>query len=266
MSYPQPKTANLLLAYFEQQKQLYGDGYILPNEQWVLLKRTLKNENKINGGSQPSSGTAEYEMSLENGTENLREFYLKIKDCQKCPLGKSRKNFVFGAGNPNADVMLVGEAPGAEEDRLGKPFVGRAGQLLNKILDSIHFKREDVFIANILKCRPPNNRDPLATEVEQCEPYLHEQIRIIRPKLILAMGRIAGQTLLKTKSSLTNLRGKLHSYQGIHMIVTYHPAALLRNPQWKYPTWDDVRYLRRVYDGILNGENPDTIEFRKGAK
>ncbi len=266
MSHSQPKMTDLLLTYFEQQKQLYGNGYILSNEQWALLKQTLKNKNKINSGSHPVLGKVENGMTFENGTENLHEFYLRIKDCQKCPLGKSRKNFVFGAGNPNADVMLVGEAPGAEEDRLGEPFVGRAGQLLNKILDSIHFKREDVFIANILKCRPPNNRDPLATEVEQCEPYLHEQIRIIRPKLILAMGRIAGQTLLKTKSSLTNLRGKLHCYREIHMIVTYHPAALLRNPQWKYPAWDDVRYLRRLYDGILNGEDPGTIEFQKESK
>jgi len=159
--------------------------------------------------------------------------------------------------------MLIGEAPGAEEDKKGEPFVGRAGQLLNKILKSINFQREEVFIANILKCRPPGNRDPLAEEVVQCEPYLHQQIKLIQPKIILSLGRISGQTLLQTKGSLTSLRGKLHNYQGIPMIVTFHPAALLRNPQWKYPTWDDVRYLRKVFEAINKGENPALVVFEQ---
>jgi DNA polymerase len=144
--------------------------------------------------------------------------------------------------------MLIGEAPGRDEDLSGVPFVGRAGQLLNKILEAIRFKREDVYIANIVKCRPPNNRDPLPSEVEKCEPYLKKQIDIIQPKFILALGRIAGQTLLRTNASLTQLRGKVHNYHGIKLIVTYHPAALLRNPHWKRPAWEDVQFLRKLYD------------------
>lgn len=172
----------------------------------------------------------------------------QICTCLKCPLGKTRTNFVFGVGNPHADVVVVGEAPGADEDAQGEPFVGRAGQLLNKILDAIQFKREEVFICNILKCRPPNNRDPLPEEIELCEPYLWKQLEIIKPKMILCLGRIAGQALLKTNDTLTALRGKFFDYRGIHLMVTYHPAALLRNPNWKKPAWEDVQMFRKKYD------------------
>lgn len=258
--------ANLMLRYLEQQKQVYGDGFVISREKFnsiknlsdspVLKKIELKTESK------PS-------MEKNNNTdlpESLNDYLIKIKDCQNCPLGKTRTNFVFGVGNANADLMLVGEAPGAEEDRLGEPFVGRAGKLLNKILDSINFKREDVFIGNILKCRPPGNRDPLEEEVRECEPYLHDQIKIIQPKVLLALGRISAQTLLKSGESLTSFRGKLHYYQGIPMLVTYHPAALLRNPNWKYPTWDDVRFLKNIYDTIKKGEDPETVMFEKRDK
>ncbi|HEY6952036.1 MAG TPA: uracil-DNA glycosylase [Bacteroidota bacterium] len=172
----------------------------------------------------------------------------RICTCLKCPLGKTRTNFVFGVGNPHADVVVVGEAPGADEDAQGEPFVGRAGQLLNKILDAIQFKREEVFICNILKCRPPNNRDPLPEEIDLCEPYLWKQLEIIKPKMILCLGRIAGQSLLKTNDTLTSLRGKFFDYRGISLMVTYHPAALLRNPNWKKPAWEDVQLFRKKYD------------------
>ena len=155
---------------------------------------------------------------------------------------------MFGVGNPNAEVVLIGEAPGADEDAQGEPFVGRAGQLLNKILEAIHFKREEVYICNILKCRPPNNRDPLPEEVEQCEPYLWKQLELIKPKIILCLGRISAQVLLKTTDTLTKLRESVHDYRGIPLIVTYHPAALLRNPNWKRPAWEDVQKLRKMYD------------------
>jgi uracil-DNA glycosylase family 4 len=145
----------------------------------------------------------------------------------------------------------VGEAPGADEDAKGEPFVGRAGQLLNKILEAIRFKREDVFICNILKCRPPNNRDPLPEEIGHCEPYLWKQLEIIKPKMILCLGRIAGQSLLKTNETLGSLRGKFHDYRGVKLMVTYHPAALLRNPNWKQPTWEDVQLFRKEYDSMI---------------
>ena len=181
-------------------------------------------------------------------TESLSEFNSSICECQKCPLGSTRIKFVFGVGNPNAEVVLIGEAPGADEDAQGEPFVGRAGQLLNKILEAIHFKREEVYICNILKCRPPNNRDPLPEEVEQCEPYLWKQLDLIKPKIILCLGRISAQVLLKTADSLTKLRESVHDYRGIPLMVTYHPAALLRNPNWKRPVWEDVQKLRKMYD------------------
>ncbi len=171
-----------------------------------------------------------------------------INTCMKCGLGKTRTNFVFGVGNPHADLVLIGEAPGADEDAQGEPFVGRAGQLLTKILGAIGFKREDVYICNILKCRPPNNREPLPDEVELCEPYLWKQLELLQPKLILCLGRVAAKALLKTNESLAALRGKLHDYHGTHVMVTYHPAALLRNPNWKRPAWEDVQKARKLYD------------------
>jgi len=184
--------------------------------------------------------------------ETIDSLNEQICNCMKCPLGNTRTNFVFGVGNPNADVMLIGEAPGADEDRQGEPFVGRAGQLLNKILEAVEFKREDVYICNILKCRPPNNRDPQPMEVEQCEPYLHKQIELIKPKIILALGRIAGQTLLRTGDPLGSLRSQIHDYLGIPMIIVYHPAALLRNPNFKKTMWEDMKAFRNHYDKIVN--------------
>jgi DNA polymerase len=180
----------------------------------------------------------------------LDEFNSMICTCTKCPLGHTRTNFVFGVGNPHAEIVLIGEAPGAEEDAQGEPFVGRAGQLLNKILEAINFKREEVYICNILKCRPPNNRDPQPEEIDACEPHLWKQIELIQPKLILCLGRISAQVLLKTNASLTELRAKVHNYRGIPMMVTYHPAALLRNPHWKRPTWEDVQRFRKMYDEL----------------
>jgi DNA polymerase len=172
-----------------------------------------------------------------------------IDACRKCGLGHSRLHSVPGEGNPRAGLVVVGEAPGATEDDTGRPFVGRAGKLLDDILKAINFKREDVFICNVLKCRPPENRNPEPLEVAACSPYLHRQLELIGPRVILAMGRPAAHALLGVNASLGELRGKLHRYRGIPLIVTYHPAALLRNPHWKRPTWDDIRIARRIYDG-----------------
>ena len=143
----------------------------------------------------------------------------------------------------------AGEAPGAEEDAQGIPFVGRAGRLLTRMIEAMKLRREDVYIGNILKCRPPDNRDPKAEEIENCEPILIRQIKIIKPKIICALGRVSGQTLLRTKSTLGSLRGKIHDYHGVKLIVTYHPAALLRNYHWKPAAWEDLKLLRREYDG-----------------
>jgi len=175
----------------------------------------------------------------------------QICTCMKCPLGSSRTKFVFGVGNPKATFMLIGEAPGADEDAQGEPFVGRAGQLLNKILEAIQFKREDVFICNILKCRPPGNRKPLPEEVEQCIPYLKKQVELVKPKVILCLGLTAAENLLGTTESLGRLRGRVLSYQGIPLMVTYHPAALLRNPNWKRPAWEDVQAIRKLHDELV---------------
>lgn len=181
---------------------------------------------------------------------SVQSLYDSIHECKKCPLGNSRTNFVFGVGNENADVMIIGEAPGAEEDKQGIPFVGRAGKLLTDILKAIRIERDEVYIANILKCRPPNNRNPLPAEMDECTPYLFKQIELIKPKVILCLGLVAANSLLKEKSSLTKLRGNVYQIHGIKTMVTYHPAALLRNPNWKRGCWEDVQKFRKLYDEI----------------
>jgi DNA polymerase len=180
-----------------------------------------------------------------------------ICTCLKCPLGHTRTKFVFGTGNPTATFMVVGEAPGADEDAQGEPFVGRAGQLLNKILEAIGFRREDVYICNILKCRPPNNRKPHPEEVESCLPYLAKQIQLVRPALILCLGLTAAESLLGTKETLGSLRGRTLEYEGTPVTITYHPAALLRNPAFKRPAWDDVRAARALHDELVRKRGND---------
>ena len=171
-----------------------------------------------------------------------------IRRCTRCDLYKTAINAVPGEGNPHADFMCVGEAPGAQEDATGRPFYGQAGQLLTKILQAVNLSREEVFILNVLKHRPPGNRNPLPDEVSACRPYLVRQVQLVAPKVILALGTFAAQSLLETKLSIGKLRGSVHRYHGIPVIVTYHPAALLRNPAWKRPTWEDVQLARRILD------------------
>jgi len=188
------------------------------------------------------------ETNVANSTENsLDDFYYSINSCQKCQLGNSRKNFVFGVGDKNADLLLVGEAPGEKEDLEGIPFVGRAGRLLDKILSAISLSRDKgVYICNVLKCRPPDNRDPLLSEIEQCEPYLKEQINLIKPKLIVALGRVAAKTLLKNDLALKDMRSIKYDYYGTPLIATYHPAALLRNQNLKPAAWEDFKWIRNL--------------------
>ncbi len=183
--------------------------------------------------------------------KTLDELYNLIHECTKCSLGFTRTKFVFGVGNPNADILFIGEAPGRDEDLKGEPFVGRAGQLLDKMLAAINLSRDDIYIANILKCRPPENRDPLPDESNTCLPHLAEQIRLIKPKLICALGRIAAQILLDTKSPLSKMRGRFYDVGGAKMLATYHPAALLRNPNFKKGAWEDLKLLRRTYDQAM---------------
>jgi uracil-DNA glycosylase family 4 len=179
---------------------------------------------------------------------SLEEIAAVVAACRRCSLYATAINPVPGTGNSNADFMIVGEAPGANEDQQGVPFVGQAGQLLTKIIGAINLAREDVFIVNVLKHRPPGNRNPLPEEVVACSPYLIRQIELVRPKVILALGTFAAQTLLETKLTIGKLRGQIHRYYGVPLIVTYHPAALLRNPAWKRPTWEDVQLARRILD------------------
>ncbi|MBN1895501.1 uracil-DNA glycosylase [bacterium] len=180
----------------------------------------------------------------------------RIASCRKCGLAKSRNRAVPGAGNPRAGLMLVGEAPGQEEDLRGEPFVGAAGRLLEKMIGSVGFTREEVYITNILKCRPPMNRDPHPDEIASCLPVLERQIALIRPALILALGRIAGQTLLRTGLSVEAMRGKVHESGGRTLMVTYHPAALLRSPDKKRPAWEDLKMLRKQYDLRVGDKTP----------
>lgn len=164
--------------------------------------------------------------------------------CERCRLSRGRAHVVFGTGDPDADLMFIGEGPGAEEDRQGLPFVGPAGELLNKIIRAIGLTREQVYIANVVKCRPPGNRDPQPDEASACRPFLERQIELIQPKVIVALGRVAAQALLGTDQPLGRMRGRWHTVQGVPTMVTYHPAALLRNAAWKRPTWEDMQAVR----------------------
>ena len=181
---------------------------------------------------------------------DLHELFEQSKSCTKCRLASTRINFVFGEGNPEAQIVVIGEAPGSEEDAQGRPFVGRSGKLLDKILEAIGFSREDVFICNIIKCRPPENRNPLTDEIECCMPWLKLQLQLIKPKILLLLGRVAANTVLDNKQSMGNLRGRIIQWSGYDVVVTYHPAALLRNPNWKRHCWEDVKLLRSHYDKV----------------
>lgn len=246
-------TLKLIIESLKDQKEIFGD-------------ELFKNINFDNLNLQKNHQTIEKSTLQKNEisvhtTINLNEFadinsldelYNKICNCTKCALSETRNKFVFGSGNSNADVMVIGEAPGADEDKQGLPFVGRAGRLLTDILKAIKFEREEVYIANILKCRPPNNRNPLPDEMNTCMPHLQKQIQLIKPKVILCLGLVAAKALLNSKLSLTKMRGNIYEINNIPAMVTYHPAALLRNPNWKRGCWEDVQKFRKLYDELKN--------------
>lgn len=274
-----------IVHFLKSEREIYGDFSVsgshksnkskeqAETSEPDLSQKTQKNsvqdpspqKENISKSTQTSRPTKDFELQegLFNNDES-REVYYQLDKCstlgelemlcQKADVLKTDledTNLVFGVGNPEADLMLIGEAPGAEEDKQGEPFVGAAGKLLNKILEAINVKREDVYIANILKHRPPNNRNPLPEERKRSLPFLLRQIDLIEPKLILCLGKISAQTLLNNDDSLRSMRGKFHSFRGKYeLMATYHPAALLRNPKWKRPTWEDVQLLRDRYDEL----------------
>ncbi len=224
------------------QKDIFGDE--------LMEKVDIKLNKKIIV-DKPMNDSVDSNNNDWVNSKTIAQLDSLINTCSKCPLAENRINFVFGSGNPNADVMVIGEGPGAEEDKQGLPFVGRAGKLLTEILRAIKFTRDEVYIANVVKCRPPGNRTPLPIEMETCIPYLKKQIELIKPKLILCLGRTAAQGILKMKDSLGNMRGKFFDFENAKVMVTYHPAALLRNPHWKRATWEDVQKFRAFYDELL---------------
>jgi len=180
----------------------------------------------------------------------LEDVRRELGDCRRCKLHVTRKNIVFGTGNQRAHIVFVGEAPGRDEDIQGKPFVGQAGKLLDLMLEAINLKREEVYICNIIKCRPPGNRNPEKDEIEACGPFLTKQLEAIEPRIICALGALAAHTLLKTKESISKLRGVIHTYHGIRLIPTYHPAFLLRNPYKKREAWEDMQLIQKEYERI----------------
>jgi len=238
----------LLVEALKDQQDIFGDDLFSDslNTGLVAVDNTVKVTGRIEMELNDNLFTEDFQNS-----ESIDQLYSTIHDCQKCTLGKTRNKFVFGVGNPNAHAMLIGEAPGAEEDAQGEPFVGRAGKLLNDILKAVNLKREEVYIANILKCRPPGNRDPQPLEMETCIPYLHKQIELIKPKIILCLGRVAANGLLNKKLSLGDLRNSVYDFNGVKVMATYHPAALLRNPNWKRGCWEDVQKFKKLYDELL---------------
>jgi uracil-DNA glycosylase family 4 len=217
-----------LIQALTDQKEIFGDDLF---DRTINMRKSVLKKNIFKGEREEISLFEDPKADWEKA-QNLQELNDLIKDCTKCPLHKSRNRF----------------GPGAEEDKQGEPFVGRAGKLLNDILKAINFEREEVYIANIVKSRPPGNRTPTIEEMDTCFPYLNKQIELIKPKLILALGLTAAQALLKKRDSLTKMRGNVYDYKGIKTMVTYHPAALLRNPHWKRGCWEDVQKFRKLYD------------------
>jgi DNA polymerase len=207
-----------------------------------LTRKYLQQHNKSRGLNIFFEGQDKEKQRLEG--LSLNNVLLSVKDCQNCSLYQSRTNFVFGEGNEKAVLMFIGEAPGYDEDKAGRPFVGKAGQLLTKIIESIDFKREDVYIANILKCRPPENRNPSLDEIEACKNFLFQQIAIIKPKVICALGTFAAQTLLETDEKISRLRGSFYDFKGIKVMPTFHPSYLLRNVNEKRKVWHDMQKIR----------------------
>ena len=232
---------DLLQAYLRQRGEL-GETELFLDELTAADLRDLAVRTPVERTADaPAPGAPAEDIVQIGSLDALREVAL---GCPRCRLAETRQHVVFGEGSATAEVLVVGEAPGAEEDRTGRPFVGRAGKLLDLLLAAAGFDRADVYICNVLKCRPPGNRDPRPEEVEACSPYLLRQVELVGPRAILAFGTFPAQTLLGSKESIGRLRGRVHDYHGVPLIPTYHPAALLRNAAWTRATWEDLQRLR----------------------
>jgi DNA polymerase len=232
-----------LLDVIEKTKQFLARekerGYSLiemKRETWNTLEAAVQRACRPAGGADIVS--------------QLKQIEAEVAECTKCPLSRTRTQTVFSDGDPHAKLMFIGEAPGADEDAQGVPFVGKAGQLLTRIIEAIDLKRSGVYICNIIKCRPPGNRTPTSIEIESCMPYLMQQLDLIKPRIICALGNSAAQTLLNTKAPMNRLRGKFHKYGDALLMPTYHPAALLRNPAYKKDVWEDVQIIQREYEKL----------------
>jgi len=237
-----------ILNFLKKESEMYGDFSVTGEDQIENTDTDFK-ESESPSDSAESLDVISLEERLTACT-TLDELKKLCAESDDLKTDLDGTNLVFGTGKPDADLMLIGEAPGYYEDQKGEPFVGKAGQLLNKILEAIGFNRQDVFIANILKHRPPDNRDPKPEEREQSLPYLKRQIELVDPKLILCLGRVSATTLLNRDESLADMREQFHPFMGRLLMVTYHPAALLRNSQWKRATWEDVQLLKEKYNEL----------------
>ncbi len=226
-------------SFIESHKEYFTVSSAASNKPIILDDYDMRNKGEPNLKANAPSDLRSQLKFLED---------VSVNKCIKCKLSETRKNIVFGEGNPSSKLMFIGEAPGAEEDNTGRPFVGRAGQLLTKIIESINLKREDVYIANIIKCRPPQNRNPFEEEIKQCSPFLKEQIKIIKPKIICTLGKFSTEFIIGTdKGTISAVRGNEFDYDGITVIPTYHPSYLLRNPDAKRETWEDMKKIRDLY-------------------
>ncbi len=245
------------IQFLNQQREMYGDfsaelpAAVSAEEQAEPETTSAKEEvSADNAGPQEKPEETVEELLKKCSTlEELKAFCAQQSELRT---DLENTNLVFGVGNPNAELMIIGEAPGFNEDKQGEPFVGEAGQLLDKIMDAIDLKREEIYIANILKHRPPDNRNPNPDEIAKSLPYLYRQIELVNPKLILAVGKTSANSLLGTDTTLGKLRNQFHSFRGRELLVTYHPAALLYRPKYKRPTWEDVQKLRKRYDELVD--------------
>lgn len=235
-----------LVQYLKRLERRGIRSVYMPRDHVPAVAPPVADEAPTNDVSKDVAKDVQVSKSTANAAEQLSDIAAIVSKCTECGLHEGRTKTVFGTGDPQAKVIFIGEGPGRDEDQQGKPFVGRSGQLLTKMLAAIDLARDDVYIANIVKCRPPNNRDPQETEVRCCEKYLEQQIDVIKPQLICALGRVSAHWLLQTKDSLASLRQSDNEYRGIPVLVTYHPAALLRNPNFKKNAWEDLKRLRSL--------------------
>lgn len=242
MNHPKTYRSVLNLIIRENLKRYLGFRRAVYSKDLPFSTEGLNLDQKFN------FKTEEAFIKKQDEILSLEQLEEAVRNCKKCELHRSRKNPVFGTGSDKKKLVIIGEAPGKDEDESGEPFVGRAGQLLTKMLTAIDIDRNDVFICNVLKCRPPENRDPKPEEIAKCSYYLDRQLEILKPDYILALGRIAALRLLNIQLPMKELRESIHKYKQIPVLVTYHPSALLRNPNWKYPAWEDLKKLKDLMD------------------